>query len=92
MNTRNAFHGLDENLRALAPKYDPPSLSFSNKPKNLLEQDSYFKANLPPTYGSEPSGLIPINKDETVLGKKRKKKRTKSLFLFSEKAAAASFF
>ena len=75
MNTRNAFHGLDENLRALAPKYDPPSLSFSNKPKNLLEQDSYFKANLPPTYGSEPSGLIPINKDETVLGKERKKRR-----------------
>ena len=91
MNTRNAFHGLDENLRALAPKYDPPSLSFSNKPKNLLEQDSYFKANLPPTYGSEPSGLIPINKDETVLGK-GKKKRAKSIFFVREKAAAASFF
>ena len=85
MNTRNAFHGLDENLRALAPKYDPPSLSFSNKPKNLLEQDSYFKANLPPTYGSEPEprGLIPINKEETVLGKKEKAPKVFFLLLFS---------
>ena len=43
----------------------------STKTKSLLEEDPYFKANLPPTYGQKPTnkGLIPINKEETVLGK-----------------------
>ena len=67
MNTRNAFHGLEENLSVLAKKYSPPSLNFT-KQKSLLEEDAYFKDNLPPNYGKEPSGLIPINEDETVLG------------------------
>ena len=45
----------------------------STKTKSLLEEDAYFKANLPPTYGQKPTnndkGLIPVNKEETVLGK-----------------------
>ena len=39
MNTRNAFYGLDENLRALAPKYDPPStISSFTVSKNLQKK------------------------------------------------------
>lgn len=59
MNTRNAFHGLDENLRALAPKFEAPKLTYQ---KSLLEEDDYFRANLPPTYDG-------LKEDEkTVLG------------------------
>ena len=72
MNTRNAFHGLDENLRALAPKFEAPKLSYESRSKSLLEEDDYFKANLPPTYDMQPKtppnpGIL--SEDETtVLG------------------------
>ncbi len=67
MNTRNAYHGLDENLKALAPKFEPPKLSFAtSRSKSLLEEDDYFRANLPPTYDMNPE---PLPEDETtVLG------------------------
>ena len=42
MNTRNAFYGLDENLRALAPKYDPPStISSLTVSKNFQKSAIY---------------------------------------------------
>lgn len=75
MNTRNAFHGLDEGLRALAPKLEQPAkLSFQKRSKSLLDEDDYFRANLPPTYDMEP---LPVTttvteslteEDTTVLG------------------------
>ena len=75
MNTRNAFHGLDEGLRlALAPKFEPTKLSFQKRSKSLLDEDDYFRANLPPTYDMEP---LPVTtsvteslteEDTTVLG------------------------
>ena len=55
MNTRNAFHGLDEGLQALAPKFEPAKLSFqTTRTKSLLDEDDYFRVNLPPTYDMEP--------------------------------------
>ena len=88
MNTRNAFHGLDENLQALAMpsttttttaaltastasnslKSEPSKKpSFSSRSKSLLEEDDYFKVNLPPTYDMQPQQ--PLTEDEsTVLG------------------------
>ena len=72
MNTRNAFHGLDENLAALAPKVEAPKLSYGDTTpasKSLLEEDDYFKANLPPTYDMEPEALTGMEEeDKTVLG------------------------
>ena len=87
MNTRNAFHGLDENLSALAPKFEPPRLTFASKrSKSLLEEDDYFKTNLPPTYDMEPENSIKktvlaeeettplgLMNDKCSKGKKRKK-------------------
>ena len=79
MNTRNAFHGLDENLQALVPTMSStPTLKFESKKssmmgsrsKSLLEEDDYFKANLPPTYDMQPQkppqGLS--EEESTVLG------------------------
>ena len=54
MNTRNAFHGLDEGLNTLAPKFERAKLSFQTRTKSLLDEDDYFRANLPPTYDMEP--------------------------------------
>ena len=74
MNTRNAFHGLDENLQALAPalttlKATPKKPSIVNRSKSLLEEDDYFKANLPPTYDMQPQKPQGLSEDEsTVLG------------------------
>ena len=77
MNTRNAFHGLDEGLRlALAPKFETTKLSFQSRSKSLLDEDDYFRTNLPPTYDMEPLP-VPVNdtgntalteEDTTVLG------------------------
>ena len=79
MNTRNAFHGLDENLQALVPTMSStPTLKFESKKssmmgsrsKSLLEEDDYFKANLPPTYDMQPQKPPQgLSEDEsTVLG------------------------
>ena len=81
MNTRNAFHGLDEGLRlALAPKFEPPpttKVSFQKtRSKSLLDEDDYFRANLPPTYDMEPLPVVTTGsvtdslteEDTTVLG------------------------
>merc|ERR1711974_179754 len=91
MNTRNAFHGLDENLQALTPNLtclttSPASTEaaseasnltkletlskkapISSRSKSLLEEDSYFARNLPPTYDMQPQAML--SEDEsTVLG------------------------
>jgi hypothetical protein len=78
MNTRNAFQGLEENLKVLGPPKMASStkLAFFPRQESLLEEDPYFKTNLPPTYGikqqqqqQQPSrGIIEVNTEETVLG------------------------
>ena len=79
MNTRNAFHGLDENLQALVPtmssslalKFETKKSSIGTRSKSLLEEDDYFKVNLPPTYDMQPQKPPPqgLSEDEsTVLG------------------------
>ncbi len=60
MNTRNAFHGLDENLKALAPKPATlPNIFRKNQNQNnsgSMFDDPYFRANLPASYESSQPG------------------------------------
>ena len=67
MNTRNAFHGLDEGLNTLAPKFGPAKLSFQTRTKSLLDEDDYFRANLPPTYDMEPLPVDAFSFDEKII-------------------------
>ena len=67
MNTRNAFHGLDEGLNTLAPKFEPAKLSFQTRTKSLLDEDDYFRANLPPTYDMEPLPVDAFSFDEKII-------------------------
>ena len=69
MNTRNAFHGLDEGLNTLAPKFEPAKLSFQTRTKSLLDEDDYFRANLPPTYDMEPLPVDAFSFDEKIISK-----------------------
>ena len=69
MNTRNAFHGLDEGLNTLAPKFEPAKLSFQTRTKSLLDEDDYFRANLPPTYDMEPLPVDAFAVDEKIVSK-----------------------
>ena len=93
MNTRNAFHGLDENLQALAMPITTTTTSaastasvastatsnlqksetskkpsFASRSKSLLEEDDYFKVNLPPTYDMQPQRPQLSEDESTVLG------------------------
>ena len=67
MNTRNAFHGLDEGLNTLAPKFESAKLSFQTRTKSLLDEDDYFRANLPPTYDMEPLPVDAFSFDEKII-------------------------
>ena len=46
MNTRNAFHGLDEGLRALAPKFEPAKLSFQTRSDMNMPFDFWKKNHM----------------------------------------------
>lgn len=63
MNTRNAFHGLDENLKALAP----PKLSFKTTKTSLLEEDFGPGTRPPPPEASYDRQVL-TEEDTTVLG------------------------